>query len=46
MAARPQPGSPAPTFALHDQQDRPVALEDFRGKPVLLFFYPKASTPG
>ena len=38
--------STIPDFTLHDDQDRPRALGEFRGKPVVLFFYPKADTPG
>lgn len=33
-------------FTLQDEQDQPVRLSDFAGKPVVLFFYPKADTPG
>ena len=33
-------------FALQDDQDKTVHLKDFGGKPVVLFFYPKADTPG
>jgi peroxiredoxin Q/BCP len=40
------PGADAPTFALLDQSGSPVSLSDFRGRKVLLFFYPKADTPG
>lgn len=36
----------APGFTLPDQQGRPVSLADFRGKNVVLFFFPKADTPG
>jgi peroxiredoxin Q/BCP len=39
-------GDVAPSFELPDQDGRPVRLEDFRGQPAVLFFYPKASTPG
>jgi thioredoxin-dependent peroxiredoxin len=39
-------GDPAPSFSLLDQDEKPVSLSDFAGKQVLLFFYPKASTPG
>lgn len=42
----PEPGEPAPTFELPDQDDRPVALADVRGRRVVLFFYPKDDTPG
>ena len=33
-------------FTLQDDQDQTVSLTDFAGKPVVLFFYPKADTPG
>jgi peroxiredoxin Q/BCP len=33
-------------FALQDDSDKTVHLKDFAGKPVVLFFYPKADTPG
>jgi thioredoxin-dependent peroxiredoxin len=36
----------APEFALSDQNGETVSLKDFRGKTVVLFFYPKADTPG
>ena len=39
-------GSPAPAFELSDQNGTPVRLESFRGKKVLVYFYPKAMTPG
>ncbi|MFH4859227.1 thioredoxin-dependent thiol peroxidase [Vibrio diabolicus] len=39
-------GSPAPAFSLLDQDGSTVSLEDFKGKKVLLYFYPRASTPG
>jgi thioredoxin-dependent peroxiredoxin len=41
-----EPGDKAPSFELPDQDGRTLRLEDFRGKPVVLYFYPKASTPG
>ncbi len=41
-----QPGDPAPDFTLPDQEGTPVRLRDFRGKKVLLYFYPRAMTPG
>jgi peroxiredoxin Q/BCP len=39
-------GEPAPDFALPDQDGRIVKLSDFRGQPVVVYFYPKANTPG
>ena len=39
-------GTSAPDFKLDDQDGNPVSLADFKGKKVLLWFYPKASTPG
>jgi peroxiredoxin Q/BCP len=41
-----QPGASAPAFILPDQSGAPVSLSDFRGRKVLLFFYPKADTGG
>ena len=38
--------APVPDFTLHDDNDQPRSLHDFRGQPVVLFFYPKADTPG
>jgi thioredoxin-dependent peroxiredoxin len=40
------PGDPAPDFTLPDQNGDPVRLADFTGKTVVLYFYPKADTPG
>ncbi len=42
----PQPGEPVDDFTLLDQDGLPVSLSSFLGKPVVLFFYPKADTPG
>ena len=39
-------GETAPEFALADQAGKTVRLSDFRGKRVLVYFYPKADTPG
>jgi peroxiredoxin Q/BCP len=39
-------GQAAPDFELPDQDGRTVKLSDFRGTPVVVYFYPKASTPG
>ncbi len=41
-----EPGQQAPDFELPDQDGREVRLSDFRGQPVVLYFYPKADTPG
>jgi thioredoxin-dependent peroxiredoxin len=41
-----EPGEHAPDFALPDQDGRVVELAKLRGKPVALYFYPKAATPG
>jgi peroxiredoxin Q/BCP len=41
-----EPGDTAPDFTLPDQHDNPVALADLKGKSVVLYFYPKADTPG
>jgi peroxiredoxin Q/BCP len=41
-----EPGQQAPDFELPDQDGRAVKLSDFRGQPVVVYFYPKASTPG
>jgi peroxiredoxin Q/BCP len=39
-------GQKAPDFELPDQDGRIVKLSDLRGQPVVLYFYPKAATPG
>ena len=39
-------GTKAPAFTLPDQDGSPVSLSDFAGKKVVLYFYPKDSTPG
>ena len=39
-------GDPAPDFTLPDADGKPVSLQDFRGKCVVLYFYPKDDTPG
>jgi thioredoxin-dependent peroxiredoxin len=43
---RLSPGDPAPEFSLHDADGKTVALSDFRGRSVVVYFYPAASTPG
>ena len=40
------PGDPAPDFTLPDQDGNDVSLSGLRGKTVVLYFYPKADTPG
>jgi thioredoxin-dependent peroxiredoxin len=39
-------GDKAPAFDLEDQNGKKVRLADFRGQKLLVYFYPKASTPG
>ncbi len=39
-------GDPAPAFCLPDEQGRTHCLEEYRGRPVVLYFYPKDNTPG
>jgi thioredoxin-dependent peroxiredoxin len=39
-------GDPAPDFALPDQNGNTVRLSDLRGRKVILYFYPRADTPG
>lgn len=41
-----QTGSQAPDFTLTDKDGNAVSLSDFRGKKVVLYFYPKDNTPG
>ncbi|MEN3536233.1 thioredoxin-dependent thiol peroxidase [Microbispora sp. ZYX-F-249] len=41
-----QPGDAAPDFTLTDADDHEVSLESFRGRRVILYFYPAAMTPG
>ena len=42
----PEVGQPAPDFELQNQDGETVRLSDFKGKNVVLYFYPKAMTPG
>lgn len=44
--ARVSVGDEAPAFTLRDHQGNDVSLHDFRGSQVVLYFYPKADTPG
>jgi peroxiredoxin Q/BCP len=47
MAADLAPvGSAAPSFTLPSQEDKPVSLSDYKGKWVVLYFYPKDQTSG
>lgn len=39
-------GVPAPDFSVPDHTGRIVRLSDFKGRTVVLWFYPKADTPG
>jgi peroxiredoxin Q/BCP len=39
-------GTKAPSFTLPDQDGNDVSLSDYAGKKVVLWFFPKASTPG
>lgn len=41
-----QPGDKAPTVAVNNQDGEPVSLKDFKGRKVVLYFYPKDQTPG
>jgi thioredoxin-dependent peroxiredoxin len=41
-----QEGQPAPEFEAHDGEGATVRLSDLRGRPVVLYFYPKDDTPG
>jgi peroxiredoxin Q/BCP len=41
-----EPGQQAPDFELPDQDGTPTRLADLKGKRVVLYFYPKADTPG
>lgn len=45
-AAAPVPGNIAPDFTLTSQEDTAVSLKDYRGKWVILYFYPKDQTSG
>ena len=41
-----KPGDAAPKFELLDQSGKKVGLSDFKGRKLLVYFYPKADTPG
>jgi peroxiredoxin Q/BCP len=44
--SRLAPGDTAPDFTLPDADGKPVSLADYRGRRVVVYFYPAASTPG
>ncbi|GAY08648.1 thiol peroxidase, Bcp-type [Pseudonocardia sp. N23] len=46
MSERLTEGDPAPDFTLSDADGKPVSLADYRGRKVIVYFYPAASTPG
>jgi peroxiredoxin Q/BCP len=46
MSSMPAVGQPAPEFSLPDANNGTVSLTDLRGKPIILYFYPKDDTPG
>jgi len=41
-----QAGAPAPNFSLLSQEEKPIALSDYKGKWVVLYFYPKDRSTG
>lgn len=45
-ASAPEVGASAPDFTLNSQENKPVSLHDFKGKWVVLYFYPKDFTTG
>lgn len=46
MTGKLGPGDKAPVFTLADQDGKKVKLSDYKGRKVLVYWYPKASTPG
>ena len=46
MTPRLAPGDTAPDFTLPDADGKPVSLSDYRGRRVIVYFYPAAGTPG
>ena len=46
IGAMIEPGDQAPDFTLPNQDGDSVSLSDLRGRRVVLYFYPKADTPG
>ena len=41
-----KPGDKAPAFTLTDQNEKRIALQDYAGRKLFVFFYPKANTSG
>ena len=41
-----QAGQAAPEFELPDEENQPVRLKDYQGQTLVLYFFPKADTPG
>lgn len=41
-----KPGDPAPDFSAQDHTGKTVALKDFKGRTLVMWFFPKADTPG
>ena len=39
-------GDKVPDFTVNNQDGKPISLKDYKGKKLIVFFYPKASTPG
>jgi peroxiredoxin Q/BCP len=46
VSAKLEPGDPAPDFTLPDADGKDVSLSDYRGRKVVVYFYPAAMTPG
>ena len=46
MTAVVEEGKPAPDFTLPSDSGEDITLSQFRGRPVVLYFYPKDETPG
>ncbi len=44
--AQLKPGDKAPDFRLEDQNGKKIKLADFKGRKLLVYFYPKAQTSG
>jgi thioredoxin-dependent peroxiredoxin len=46
LTTKLQPGTQAPDFTLRDAEGKQTSLADYRGKNVIVYFYPEAATPG